>query len=366
MGFSPLRLDRVHTVERAADLPRREWDALARPSDVFLTTRWLDVVENTAGVPMAYLWTERDGVPVAALATASATASVPWTLGRPDVVLRNSAEAGLPGAAGFLAGLGGDATTALMPSVVAGGRHVGNTRILYGARATDEDLEALVTAAEARARDLGAASVAFLYLDETDRRLAAVLGARGYAGCVSGRHSSLSVPADGFDGYLASLPRKRRVSVAAERRRLREAGVDVRLESLDGADLPRFAALEAELLRKYGIEWRADQSLPQLRQVRDRFGDDAFAVVARDGGEIRGFGLILRHGGHWYARQTGYDYAYQRRTGLPLYFELLYYRLVEEAAAAGVPVIHYGLGSEDTKRSRGCTATDQYCLLLRL
>jgi hypothetical protein len=32
-----------------------------------------------------------------------------------------------------------------------------------------------------------------------------------------------------------------------------------------------------------------------------------------------------------------------------LYFELLYYRLVEEAAAAGVSVIHYGLDSPDSE-----------------
>jgi hypothetical protein len=103
-----------------------------------------------------------------------------------------------------------------------------------------------------------------------------------------------------------------------------------------------------------------------LHQVRECFGDDAFTIVARAEGEIRGFGLVLHHNGHWYARQTGYDYEYQRRTGLPLHFELLHYRLIEEAAAAGISTIPYGLGSEDTKRSRGCTATDQRCRLLRL
>lgn len=356
----------VHAVERAADLPRQAWDALTRPSDVFLTTRWLDVVESTAGVPMTYLWVEREGVPVAGLATALATSSVPWALGRPDVVLHNSAEADLAGAAGYLAGLPAESVSSLMPSLVAGGRHLGNTRVLYGPQVTTGDLVALVEAAESRARHAGAASVAFLYLDENDRLLADVLAARGYASYTSGRYSSLHIPSDGFDGYLASLPRKRRVSIGAERRKLRGADTSVTVESLDSADLARFAELEAELLRKYGIDWRFDQSLPQLRQVRDCFGDDAFAIVARGDGQIRGFGLILRHNGHWYARQTGYDYAYQRKSGLPLYFELIYYRLVEEAAAAGVTTIHYGLGSEETKRSRGCAATDQRCHLLQL
>lgn len=350
-------------VRRAADLPREGWDALAGPSDIFLTCRWLDVVEATAGVPMAYLWTERGGRPVAGLATAVATAAVPWALGKPDVVLRNSAEAELPGAAEFLAGLDGDPTERLMPTLLAGGRQVGSTRVLRGAEATTADLEALVAAAEALAREAEVATVCFLYLDEQDGELAQVLAGRGYTHYTTGRYSTLQVPEDGYPGYLASLPYKRRVSIAAERRRIREANVQVSAQSLDTGDLERFAELESELLTKYKIDLRPEQLLPILRQVRDCFGDDAFAMVAEAEGAVRGFALILRHGDSWYARQTGYDYAYQRRTKTPLYFELLYYRLVEEAAAAGVRTLHYGLGSEDAKKSRGCTETEQRCHL---
>ena len=357
---------RVHAVDRAADLPREGWDALAGPHDIFLTCRWLDVVEATAGVPMTYLWTERAGRPVAGLATATATTSVPWALGRPDVVLRNSAEAELPGAAALLADIGGDPSRSLMPALVAGGRHVGSTRVLRSPEATTEDVEALVAAAETLADEAGLASVCFLYLDEQDADLAGTLDARGYLSYTTGRYSTLRVPEDGFDGYLASLPRKRRVSIGAERRRMRESQARVGVESLEAADLPRFAELETALLAKYGIDIRPDQVLAQIRQIRDCFGDDAFAVVAHAEGAVRGFGLILRHGDHWYARQTGYDYAYQESTGLPLYFEVLYYRLLEEAAAAGATVLHYGLGSEQAKRSRGCTVTEQRCHVLRL
>ncbi|MGE7388632.1 GNAT family N-acetyltransferase [Streptomyces sp. NPDC004126] len=356
----------VHAVERAADLPREGWDALAGPSDIFLTCRWLDVVEATAGVPMTYLWTERDGRPVAGLATATATTSVPWALGRPDVVLRNSAEAGLPGAGALLTGLGADPSRALMPALVAGGRHVGSTRLLRSPDATAQDVGALVAAAETLAREAGLASVCFLYLDEQDADVAATLDTRGYLSYTTGRYSTLRVPEDGFDGYLASLPRKRRVSIAAERRRVRESQARIAVEPLATVDLPRCAELESALLAKYGIDIRPDQVLAQIRQVRDCFGDDAFAITAHGDGEVRGYGLILRHGDHWYARQTGYDYAYQERSGLPLYFEVLYYRLLEEAAAAGATTLHYGLGSEQAKRSRGCTATEQRCHVLRL
>ncbi|WP_369173050.1 GNAT family N-acetyltransferase [Streptomyces sp. R28] len=358
--------DGVRAVRRAADLPRAGWDALTGPYDVFLTCRWLDVVEATAGVPMVYLWIERAGRPVAGLATATATTSVPWALGRPDVVLRKSAEAELPGAAEMLTGMGEDPSAKLMPALVAGGRHVGSTRMLLSPEATEGDAEALVAAAETLAREEGLASVAFLYVDEQDAHLARVLASRGYHSCTTGQYSVLQVPQAGFDGYLQSLPRKRRVSVAAERRRIRESDVRVNAESLDTADLPRLAELESGLLAKYSIDIRPDQLLPLMHQTRECFGDDAFAMVAHAEGEVRGFGLILRHGDQWYARQTGYDYAYQERTGLPLYFEVLYYRLLEEAADAGVRALHYGLGSVQAKRSRGCTATEQRCHLLLL
>jgi uncharacterized protein len=358
--------DGVHATEHAAHLPRAGWDALTGPSDVYLTCRWLDVVESTAGVPMTYLWVERDGRPVAALATALATDAVPWALGRPDVVLRNSRDAGLAGAADLLAGLGADPTARLMPTLLAGGRHVGGTRLLHGPEATAEDLTRLVTAAETLARAGDAATVCFLYLDERESALAAVLGARGYRACTTGRFASLRVPDGGYPQYQAALPRKRRVSVAAERRRIAEQGVQISLEPLDPACFPRFAELESMLLAKYGIDLRPHQLLPLLHQTRDCFGTDALAAVARAEGDVRGFGLILRHGDAWTARQTGYDYAYQRRTRTPLYFELLYYRLVEEAAAAGIRWIHYGLGSTETKASRGCTATEQRAHLLFL
>lgn len=134
---------RVHVAEHASELPRKGGDALTRPSDVFLTSRWLDVVESTAGVPMKYLWTERDGARVAGLATAFASASVPRQTRCRIAQQRGSEAATRPRSPGPLPR---DATCALMPSLVAGGRHLGNARVLHADQATMEDLAALVTA----------------------------------------------------------------------------------------------------------------------------------------------------------------------------------------------------------------------------
>ncbi|MER7670434.1 GNAT family N-acetyltransferase [Kitasatospora sp. NPDC096128] len=353
----------VCSVASAAELPRADWDGLTGADDLFLSTRWLDVVERTAGVPMRYLWVERDGALVAGLATALATRDAPWLLGRTDAVLRRAAASDFPDAADLLAEV--QDADALLPSLLAGGRQLGNTRVLHGPHSRPEDLAALVGAAETLAREAGAASLAFLFVADRDRPLADLLARRGYTSFTSGRYATLTVPPTGFEGYLAAFSGRRR-SIKAERRRIGAAGVTVAAEPLSTDVLPRLAELEAELIAKYGIPWSADRSLNLIGRTAERFGDDAFAVLARAEGEIRGFSLVLRHHGAWYARHSGFDYAFQRRTGTALYFEVGYYRLIEEAAAAGVGTIHYGFGSDATKASRGCAIADQRCHLLRI
>ncbi|MEE6258680.1 GNAT family N-acetyltransferase [Plantactinospora sonchi] len=354
------------------------WDALAGPDDLFLTRRWLRVVEEGLTAPLRYLWLDRAGQVVAAVPAVLATVDVPWVLSRPDVILHNSLAAGLPDAAGFLAGLPGaagppdpadsgwSATGALMPGLVAGGRHLGHTRMLSGPATTAADLDRLLAALEQLATGWRAASVAFPYLDDRDDTLGGVLRGRGYRSFVSGRYSTLTVPADGFPGYLAALPRKRRVSVAAERRRIRSAGVVLTTRPLADVDLAVLARLEVALLRKHGIDWDPDRGAAILAAVAESFGQHAFVVQAYADGGLRGFVLVLAHADQWYCRQAGFDYPYQRRTRLPLYFELLFYHLVAEAAGAGVTTIHYGLGSTEAKRSRGCHVTDQRCWLRTL
>ncbi|GGV01254.1 hypothetical protein GCM10010495_10370 [Kitasatospora herbaricolor] len=354
----------VNGTSRAAELDAREWDGLVGPQDFFLSHRWLGSVEDTAGVPMEYFTLRRDGRAVAALATALADGAEPWKLGRTDSLLEYCAAEGFPQAEAFRAGLPGPAGPALMPGLVCGGRHLGRTRVLCGAEATRADVAELVRRAEDAAAARGGRSVAFLYVDEDDTLLGEVLDERGYDSFVSGRHSRLDVPAGGFEEYLARLSAHRRRRILAERRAVRAAGVEVRLEPLAAAPLPRLAELETRLLAKYGFaDWRPEQTELVLHSVLERFGDDAVVSLAVADGTVQGFGLQLRHGDQWYAHRAGFDYDFQGR--LPLYYEVLYYHLVQQAPAHGVSVIHYGLGSEEAKRSRGCRATTQRCYVLR-
>jgi predicted N-acyltransferase len=343
----------------AADVPAGEWDALLTVDDFFLSARWLRVAEATAGAPMRYLTLRRGGRLVAGLATALADASAGWVLGRPDTMLEAAAASGAPDAAAVLASL--PSSGALLPTLVCGGRHMGRSRVLPAGGAEPGDVDALLDRAERIAEESSAGAIGFPFVEETDGALTAALERRGYVSWVSGNFATLRLPEPGFAAYVARFASARRKKVLRERARLVDAGVTVSTRALDPALFPRFAELEAGLYRKYGIDVAASEVVGQLEQLLAVFGDDAVAVVAECAGEVRGFAVMLPFRDQWYARNAGFDYEWQR--DLPLYFEVAYYAVVEAAERAGVTGIHYGLGSEEAKRSRGCVTTTQRCFV---
>ncbi|MBB5936173.1 GNAT family N-acetyltransferase [Streptomyces zagrosensis] len=352
--------------EHTADIPVDDWDGLTGPDDLFLSHRWLRVVEETARTPMRYLCVQRADQPVAALATALATADVPWVAGRIDHLLDRCADEGFDGAADLMRRLAGGATS-LLPTVHCGGRHVGRTRVLHAAgplHASREDVELLVAEAEKIAADSSSASVSYPYVDERDTVLVEVLRDRGYSSFTSGNYHALPIDPAGFSAYVAALPRKRRLSVLSERGRVRAAGLNITHEPVTPQIIGTLAELEVQLLAKYGLSWPVERSAAAIGTAAARFEDDASVLLGRADGAIRGFALMLRRGDQWYARQCGFDYGFLGK--LPLYYELLYYFAVERAAELGVATIQYGIGSDTAKRSRGCASSRLSCHVLPL
>jgi hypothetical protein len=346
------------------------------------------MVEATSGVPMRYLLYYRENELDGALATALTLPSSPWLFCRTDTVLEFSARDGLPGGAECLASLTdgravprtieeatsaltqehptAPATDLLMPSLVCGGRQMHRTRVL-----TRDDggtapavTAALVARAESVAAELGARSIAFLYADEHDTELQRLLGERGYVSCVSAYHAVLVLPSGGFDAYKAMLARRQRQSIAAERRKLEAAGVEVGIEPLTDDLIGSLAALESQLFAKHGGRWTPQQSATVLRAIMRELGSDAFAFAARLDGAICGFSLVLRNRDHWFIHRSGFDYS--RIGDLPVYFEVIYNSVIEAAASSGVHVLHYGAGALRAKQLRGCTTEKFFTFAKRI
>ncbi|MER5433729.1 GNAT family N-acetyltransferase [Streptomyces sp. NPDC002588] len=339
------------------------WAALVGGEDFFLTPDWMRVLQDSAGAWMGYLTATEDARLVAALAMVLADRGSPWALGRTDLLIRHCAREGMTGAGDVLAGFGDP--DRLMPSMMCGGRHLGRTRLLLHPDATAQSAHRLVEQAERTAALHGCRSVCFPYVDASDRLQREVLRERGYTSHVSGEFATLTLPGEGFMDYAMALPSRRSRRVRAERRRIEASDAVIGLEPLDPAEVPRLAALETQLFAKYGMTgWDPRRSEAVLYAAAERLGDRALVSKAVLDGRIVGFGLVLAHGGDWFAHRAGFDYAAQG--ALPLYYELLYYTLADHAGRHGVKTVHYGIGSTDAKVSRGCALSTQYLYVKEL
>ncbi|MFI6486691.1 GNAT family N-acetyltransferase [Streptomyces sp. NPDC050564] len=353
----------------AAALPAAGWDDLLGAEDFFQTSRWLAVQERNSGTTMDFLVQHRDDRPVAGLVAAWADDSVPWLLARPDAMLSRALEdGGTPEAAAVLEEVAQGDPAALLPSLVCGGRHLGRTRALAGPAALPSDVEALVERAEQLAAERGAASVCFPHVDVRDTGLVELLRGRGYRSHLSAHYAWLPIPPGGWDQFLEEMSKHRRRRVRLERRALAEAKVEVHLEPLTKALAPRLGELDCNLLRKYGNPASPEHSAGLLNWISEVMGDDAMVSVARKDGSIIGFGMVLRSRARgeeqWFGHRAGFDYDAQGK--LPLYYDVLYYRVLEAAAREGVSVLHAGIGSVEAKLARGCLASEEHSFLLRI
>ncbi len=346
-----------------SELRKNGWDQLVGPDDVFLGTDWQAIVEQTADSWLGYLIASSDR-PIAGLAMALASAEVPWPMGRPDVILSgalaDSREDANQAALRLGCPEGMNLSQRLLPSLTLGGRHLGHTRAV-GSALSLPLLDSLLIRAEAVADDLGARSVSVPFLDASDDILARALEERGYVSFEVDEYSVLDVPDGGFDEYLTRLSGHRRREVLRERRRNKEAGLKVGLRRLDQLDHTDLARLEIALLAKYGTSWAPANSLRWLEMIDSIAGSRAGAVVGTAEGKIRSFAVVYQHRDRWVVRQAGFDYEWQRAARGALYFETIFYTMLEEAHESGVHRIHYGLSSGDAKRSRGCRSSQQRC-----
>ncbi|MEV7090305.1 GNAT family N-acetyltransferase [Streptomyces sp. NPDC093085] len=358
----------VVAVPGAAALEEAGWSELTGPEDFFQTPRWLGVQERNSGTTMDFLVRRRAGAPVAALVTAWAHDAVPWLLARPDAMLAQGVRDEEPEALARLADTAHGDPASLLPSLVCGGRHLGRTRPLAGPDALPSDVAALVAHAEGLAAERGAASVCFPHVDERDTGLIALLRGRGYVSHPSAHYAWLPIPAGGREQFLAEMSKHRRRRVRLERRALDEAKIDVRVEPLTPELVPRLGELDCNLLRKYGNPASPEHSAGLIGWIGEVMGDDVMVSVARKDGVPIGFGMVLRSRSRgreeWFGHRAGFDYEAQGK--LPLYYDVLYYRVLEAAAEQGVGVLHAGIGSVEAKLARGCLAAREHSFLLRL
>lgn len=343
------------------------WRRLLGPGDLFQYPSWQAVVRGTSGRGLRRRVAVRDGEVLAGLASVPATTASPWLLVRPDAQLAAALAADRVDARAVAERLG---DAALLPGVVAGGRHVGRTRVVGPAAGEAGVVARLVAEVEREARTAGARCVCFPHVDvggdgyPGDPVLARVLGERGYLSWEAAQYAWLPVPAGGMPEYMTGLSQHRRRHIRVAGRAIEAAGVQLRFAPLGELPLDVLGAQEAALQHKYGNPADAAGSTELLRSIAAELGEDALVSYAARGAAVLGFGLVLRAGSEWFGHRAGFDYDAQG--SLPLYETVLYYAVLDEAARLGARTLHVGVGSDEAKRALRCRSSAQRCFVLPL
>ncbi len=328
---------------RIEDVPPSSWLPLLGERDLFLLPGWMAVGPGTYGGGLhdaRAALVERDGTAVAGTAGWLFGQACTEDLCRPDVLLEIPARRGAP----------------LFPTVLAGGWYDSRVAHRPGDGAPAE-LAAVVDALEDWGAAEGAGSACWPSVDDRERELVAVLADRGYRRFPLTPRWALEGPWTGFDDYLGRMSSKRRISVRGERRRVREAGITCRTVPLTRELARPLVELAEENVTRHGGRVDLDRYAEWVAALTGIEDGRAEAHLAERDGRILGCVVSSTYAGRVYALFPGFDYA--RITGLPVYFELAYYHLVEHAAAHGFHAVEYGPAADEAKNLRGCVAHRQ-------
>ncbi len=135
-----------------------------------------------------------------------------------------------------------------------------------------------------------------------------------------------------FDDFLAALKHKKRKNIRAERRQVRAAGIDCRMQRGDSLDEAEWRIVHALYLDTFETKGNSPTlTLPFFRCLAGTLGAGLQVALARDGRDIIAMALFLQGGDTLYGRYWG-----ARRFVPSLHFELCYYRGIEHAIARGL------------------------------
>lgn len=195
------------------------------------------------------------------------------------------------------------------------------------------------------ARKAGGSGVHWLFVEEEEQQS---LGTAGYHARASFQFHWRNRGWKDFDAFLADFTRKRRHEVQRERRKVREAGLEVRvlrgteMEEEDWAMVRHFYRSTTEKMG--AIPYLKDRFFQLLPE---RFAHRTVTVIARHGTRRVAGTLNFSKGNHLYGRYWGCLEEFPA-----LHFECCYYALIEWGLANGIELFEAGAQGEH-KISRG-------------
>jgi hypothetical protein len=326
---------------RIEDVPTEPWVGMLTERDLFLQPAWMRVGHGTYGgglVDARVALVERHGTVVAGTVAWLFDQDCTEDFCRPDVLMEIDPALGAP----------------LFPTVLAGGWY--DSRIVHRpGEGLPGDAEAVLRAFEEWGRANGAASICWPSVDDREKDLALLLQSSGYVRFPLTPRWALEGPWIDLDDYANRLRRKGRAAVRIERRKVREAGITCRTIPLTRELARPLVELAEKNVERHGGTVDIDAYVEWVAALADIPGSEAH-LAERDG-RVLGCIVSSTFAGRVYALFPGFDY--DQIEGLPLYFALCYYHMVEHAVANGLHAVEYGPAADDAKRFRGCVAYEQ-------
>lgn len=316
-----------------AELPESVLGRITAAGHLYASRPWLAVEEQVAGVPPLYLWSRGGGF---AAAYHFDERSNPWPIARLDLFLEAAQRP----------------FADVLPCYLLGGRRPGHSRFLVpDGPGRAGALSSLVASAAEAAADLGAATVAALYCDDSDHELAAAFQEHGGVRVPSHATYRIELAGSSFEDWLGSLPRRQRLKELADVRKLGDANVTYEVRPLTEDDVDWIVPLEMGLYHKYGNDYQVTEAAGLHRAYLACLGEDALLIEARRDGERVGFVSLVRCGATAYARQAGFDN--DATAGAPVYFGAVFHAAIRWAYAAGVRTIDLSISAGQVKQRRG-------------
>ncbi|MYV98518.1 GNAT family N-acetyltransferase [Streptomyces sp. SID3343] len=320
-------------------IPAADWDRLARHAGLYLSHRWLAGQETDATATAGYAVVRDDDGALLAAAPLYLVHTEPNAYYDHPPTPADGAD---------------------RPRVVAGARRGYHNTPLTASSLPGDRREASLALLRATARTYAAAHGTthwWPYLTEPAAALLAPLYAS--APVPVEEDAVIPLPGTGFDDYLASLPRKRRIAVRRECLDFRSAGLRVRHLPL-GDCFRDVGRLLAGLQQSHGhaADTTAAMTVVLERQAQ-AMGDQARVVAAYDGPRMAAFGLYYHFGDTTWLRAAGTDPSCPAPFA---YFNAAYYLPIEDAYRQGTSALHTGMKTIHAKRLRGARISGLYSL----
>jgi len=196
-------------------------------------------------------------------------------------------------------------------------------------------------------------TVAVTGLTDREQMLLEVLRARDFRETLGYPTAELEIRWDSWDGYLACMKRSRRNVIRRESRTFDEAGCRIRMLQRDEPIPPNaYELIQDHQLRNNNRT--AHYSGDLISTLRRNLGSNTRLYVAEHQGELLGFFAAVVKDTAASAAFLGIG-SHVKARNLFVYFNLVYYNLIREAAALGLHRIQYGTQVYDGKRLRGCS-----------